>query len=185
MMKARPSVEGGCHFARVQQMREMHGAEGTGEQVTREGRDGLCHGKQSVSPLRSYVRFDLAPFLQRGNVAKCPRIHLAGNAHPVDRCALCQAIDTHPLMRIPHRAGRHFPEPQYRRYLRLIYFDETALLSHGLKSLDMFHARSSYRTSPLLLFPIALEVPSRRKVHANGLLSQFETAPRGSVLPHQ
>jgi hypothetical protein len=87
------------------------------------------------SALHNSFKFELEPFLERRDAAKRLGIYLSRNGHPVDSCAVCQAVDAHSLMGVPGRIRCCFSEPQDRPFVRFIDLNEAALPSGCLKRL--------------------------------------------------
>ena len=100
------------------------------------------------SALNNSFQFQMEPFLQRRDAAKRLRIYLSWNGHPVDGCAICEAVDAHSLIGLPGRIRRSFSEPEDSSFLGLIDLNETALPGSCLKRLKA-------HGSPFLLCSVA------------------------------
>lgn len=100
------------------------------------------------SALNNSFKFELEPFLERRDTAKRLGTYLSWNGHPVDSCAVCQAVDAHSLMGLPGGIRCSFSEPQDSPFLGFIDLNEAALPSGCLKRLKAHR-------SPFLLCLVA------------------------------
>ena len=94
------------------------------------------------SALNNSFKLQMEPFLQSRDAAKRLRIYLSWNAHPVDGCAICEAVDAHSLISLPGRIRRSLSEPQDSPFLGLIDLNEATLPGGSLKRLKAH--RSSF-----------------------------------------
>lgn len=92
----------------------------------------------------------MEPLLQRRDAAKRLRTYLSWNGHPVDGCAICQAVDAHSLIGLPSGIRRPFSEPQDSPFLGFVDLNEAALPGSCLKRLKAHR-------SPFLLWLVALD----------------------------